>query len=244
MDKQSGHNFHFEIEDRVKAKGWEIHSKLSYLDDVENKPREIDFLAMQQRESYNPRGNQVAIVAECKYLNHDVNFWFRDNPKNHKAYFVDGYSTDKLFIDENRFHFFVPQKVAVALEEGGVKKDMYEAIIQTSKALMYFREDSQMLYTKGLFYSVVIYKGPGKLLDQDGNELTDILFYHEYAWRSHRDSKIVTRHLYVDVIHESNLEHYIEDIYKREMDILMSHVFIQNKINESVDRGRRVNPAR
>ena len=76
MNNPSGHNFHFDIEDRVKAKGWKIHSKVSYLDDVEQKPREIDFVAVQERESHNPRGNQVALVVECKYLNHEVEFGY------------------------------------------------------------------------------------------------------------------------------------------------------------------------
>lgn len=132
MNNPSGHNFHFDIEDRVKAKGWNIHSKVSYLDDVERKPREIDFVAVQERESHNSRGNKVALVlvVECKYLNHDVKFWLRDNPKNHKAYFIGGYIADDFFFNGKRFHFFSPAKVAVALEENAKKDKMHEAIMQ------------------------------------------------------------------------------------------------------------------
>ena len=67
MNNPSGHNFHFDIEDRVKAKGWTIRSKVNYLDNVEQKPREIDFIAVQQRESHNSRGNQLALVVKLDY---------------------------------------------------------------------------------------------------------------------------------------------------------------------------------
>jgi hypothetical protein len=247
MSNPSGHDFHFDIEDRVKAKSWAVHSKPNYLDDVELKPREIDFIASQQRESYNPHGNQVALVVECKYLNHDVEFWLRENPKNHGAYFVDGYPKEKLFVDDTKYHFFSPPKVAVTLQEKTQdKKDkMYEAIMQASKALLYFRQDpDKILYTKGLFYPVVVYKGPGKLLDRDGNQLQDALYYHEYLWQDSKTQVATTRALYVDIIHESSLERYLDDIFKEEMDELMRCIFFENKMRENKSRENKRNQAR
>lgn len=248
MNNSSGHDFHFDIEDRVKAKGWKIHSKVSYLDDVEQKPREIDFVAVQKRESHNPRGNQVALVVECKYLSHEVKFWLRDNPKNHNAYFIGGYIAGDSFLNERRFHFFEPAKVAVTFEEKENKNKMYEAIMQASKGLMYLRQSPQMLCTKGLFYPVVVYKGPGELSDQDGNKIQDALYYHEYPWRDQKTQITTTRGLYVDIIHESNLEKYLDDVFKKEMDVLMGYVFFQayrmreNEAHESARRSNEVNP--
>ena len=245
MNNLSGHNFHFDMEDRVKAKGWEINSKVNYLDDVEQKPREIDFVAVQQRESYNPRGNQLALVVECKYLEHDVKFWFRDNLKNHKAYFFDGYNMDELLLDESKWHFFSPAVVARDLEERtGKKKNMREAIIQASKALMFLRQGQQMLYTKGLFYPIVVYKGPGKLINQNGREVKNILYYHEYPWRDQKTQDVSTRALYVDVIHESDLENYLDNTFKKEMDYLMDFVFFQKRMEANRVREERKNPAR
>lgn len=234
MHDLSGHNFHFDIEDRVKAKGWTINSKVSYLDDVEQKPREIDFVAVQQRESYNPRGNQLALVVECKYLEHDVKFWFRDNPKNHRVYFFDGYNMDELFLDENKWHFFPTARVARDLEERTEKKkNMREAIMQASKALMFLRQGQQMLYTKGLFYPIVVYKGPGRLTDQDGGEVKNVLYYHEYPWKDQKTQDVFTRALYVDIIHESDLEDYLDNVFKKEMDFLMGHVFFRDKMEKN-----------
>jgi len=247
MNKPSGHDFHFDIEDRVNIKGWTINSKQSYLDDVEQKPREIDFVAIQHRESHNLRGNQVALVVECKYLEHDVKFWLRDNPKNHKAYFIDGYPTNELFLNGGRFHFFSPAKVASTLEENAKKNErkdkIYEAIMQASKALMYLRQSSQILYTKGLFYPIVVYKGPGKLTDQYNNKVKNVLYYHEYPWRDRKTQDVSTRALYVDIIHESDLESYLDDVFKKEMDDLMDHVF-KNRMRENAVCKEKRNPAR
>lgn len=244
MNGISGHSFHYEIEDRVKNNGWEVLSEQSYIDDVELKPRKVDFVASQQRENHNPRGNQVALVVECKYLDHDVKFWFRDNPKNRKAYFMDGYNTDEFFLNESRFHFFPPVKVAVNLEEDTKKKEtMREAVMQASKSLIYLRQSPQILYTKGLFYPVVVYKGPGKLTDQDGNQLKDILYYHQYEWRDPKTHDITTRSLYVDIINESSLEKYLDDIFKKEMDCLMEFDSFKRRMEQNKVRKTRINPA-
>jgi len=75
---------------------------VNYLDDVEQKPRGIDFVAVQQRESHNPHGNQLALVVEGKYLADDARFRFRDSPKNHEAYFFDGYNMNEVFLDKSK----------------------------------------------------------------------------------------------------------------------------------------------
>lgn len=243
MEKRSGYSFHYEIEDRVKNNGWKINSEQSYFDDVEQKSRKVDFVASQQRESNNPRGNQVALIVECKFIDHDVKFWFRDNPKNHNAYFIDGYNMERLLLGESRFHFFTPMKIAVNLEEHTTKKDtMYEAIMQASKGSMYLRQSPQILCTKGLFYPVVVYKGQGKMSDQEGNHIKDILYFHQYEWRDPKTQNITTRSLYVDIIHESSLEKYLDDVFKKEMDHLMNFVFFNRKIEQNWSDKNEINP--
>lgn len=108
---------------------------------------------------------------------------------------------------------------------------------------MYLRQGSQMLYTKGIFYPVVVYRGTGKLSDQEGNQIQDALYYHEYPWRDQKTQVTTTRGPYIDIIHESNLEKYLDDVFKKEMDELMGYVFFQNKMreNESRESARRNN---
>ena len=246
MNVISGHGFQYEIEDRVKNNGWKMHPEESYIDDVELKPRKVDFVAIKSHESYNPRGKQIALVVECKYLDkdHNIKFWFRDNPKDHRAYFMEGYNARELFLDESSFHFFTHEKVAVNLEAGKEKNIVYEAIMQASKGLIYLRQSPEILYTKGLFYPIVVYKGPGRVCDQDDNQVKDVLYYHQYKWRDPKTQRITTHNLYVDIIHESNLEAYLNDIFKKEMDYLMDLFYFKRRMEENRNRGYKWNEAR
>ena len=106
MNKPSGHNFQYEIENRVKKCGWKTFPEESYIDNVELKPRSNDFIALQERVKTNPRGNQLALVVECKYLPSNVGVYTRQNPKDEEAYFIDGYNKIDLFQDKSKFHFF------------------------------------------------------------------------------------------------------------------------------------------
>ena len=239
-NKPSGHAFHYEVEDRIKNKGWEIKSELSYLDDVEHKPRKVDIVALQERESFNPRGNKLALIVECKYLEHDVTLWMRDNARDHGTYFIDGYNTNELFHNDSRFHFFTTDKVAVNMEERKVgKNSLYEAVMQASKAMMYLRQGGQLLHTKGLFYPMVIYKGVGKITDQDNNVLKNTLYHHYYEWRDTKTQVTSRRSVYVDIIHETCLEEYLNNVYKEEMDTLMNHVFFKQRMQENKQRQQK-----
>lgn len=110
---------------------------------------------------------------------------------------------------------------------------MYEAIMQASKALMFLRQGQQMLFTKGLFYPVVVYKGECKLTDQNEIEMKNILYYHEYQWRDLKTNNVNTCSLYVNIIHETALEEYLSNVFKKEMDNLMSHVSFRNKMRDN-----------
>ena len=50
----------------------------------------------------------------------------------------------------------------------------------------------------------------------------------------------------MNIIHESDLEDYLENVFKKEMDDLMGYVFFQNRMRENEDREsarrNRINP--
>ena len=232
--KEFGQGFQYEIEDRIKSNGWEIFPPQSYMDPDEMKSRVIDIVASRRDVSYNARGNQLALVVECKNLSHDVKFWLRQNPKDKKAYFMDGYKGEDIFRAEEKFHFFCQDKVAMDLNESEGKKDMYGGIMQASKALLYLRQNPGVLYTKGFFYPVVVYRAQrSKICDENDNELKNIVYYHRYEWRDPKTQSISTRSLYVDIIHEDYLEDFLENTFKAEMGYAMKHVFYQNIIMDT-----------
>ena len=239
MPAQSGHDFQYRIEDKVKALGFETFPEESYMDDVELKPRKIDFVATQQRESHNPRGNQLALVVECKYLTQDVECYTRPNPFDEDAYFIDGYAKQNL--DRNRFHFLTIGKVIVNIKQEK-SADLYGATYQASKALLYLRGSQRILDKKGLFFPVVVYGGPGKIVDQDGKKLTSAVYFTKYEWKQpHTQDRAVSRSLYVDIIHESEMEAFLENIHKREMDAVMGLVRFEEAMAEKKVGERREN---
>ena len=237
----SGIPFQYEIEERVRKNGWETVPEQSYMDNVEEKPRPIDFVATVQARSHNPRGNQLALVVETKFLTHDVTVYVRENPKDKKAYFLDGFWSQDLDYTLNNFHFFNTSSVARNIDDGKEKKDtLFGAVSQASKALLYLRT-KELLYKKGLFYPVVVYKG-GTVRDQNGIELQNTLYYQTYEWKNPETGKIDSRALYVDIIHESNLVQCLDDFYKNEMKQLMELIYFQERIAESRKQNQRENP--
>jgi len=246
----SGLDFQYKIEERVQAKGWDTFPEQSYIDDVELKPRDNDFIAIQEGTRTNPRGNQIALVVECKYLPSDVSVHMRPNPNQEDAYFLDGYSKIDLFRDKSRFHIFNAPKVATNIIKDSDKKDnLGSAIIQAIKALLYFRGSGRKLHAKGLFYPVVVYGGPGKIVDQDGTPLDNFLYYRSYEWKEpHSQDRAVTRYLYVDVIRENDLEHYLDDIFLPERNVVIGHDAFREMIarRDNIDRQfrRQQNPGR
>jgi hypothetical protein len=234
----SGHGFQYEVEDRLKTSSWETYPEQSYLDDVELKPREVDIVAIKPFRNYNPRGNQLALVIECKYLKNDIHCFVRPNPKDEKAYFVDGFSKEVLFRDKSKFHYFRPDTVAVSIEEKTGKKDLLGGIWQSVKSLLYLRH-KELLNKKGMFFPVVVYRGSTKFIDQNGTETQNLLFYFKHEYKMpYTDNAPETRNIYVDVIHENNLQTYLNDIYTPEMNYLMESIYFQEKISARRDNAR------
>lgn len=239
MSKPSGHNFQYQIEDRVKNYGFETYAEESYMDDAELKSRKIDFVATEQRESHNPRGNQLALVVECKYLPEDVECYSRPNPQDEDAYFIDGYLKEKL--NKDAFHFFRIENVIKNINPNP-RADLYGATYQAYKALLYLRGSGRILDKKGLFFPVVVYGGPGKIINQEGKELENAVYFTKHEWKQpHTQDKAVSRSLYVDIIHEKNLEVYLERMYKMEMNAVMGHVHFEEMMEQKRLREKREN---
>jgi len=242
MQYISGDEFKYQVEDRLKNIGWVTYPEQSYIDDIEPKQRTIDIVATKEVRSFNPRGNQIALVIECKYLDHDVSTHLRPNPVDKNAYFIDGHNKDELFIVPQKFHFLSTTKIAHDVNDQGNKKDsLYGAIMQASKALLYLRHEP-LLYKKGLFIPVVFYRGSGKIKDQKGIELENLLVYRSHAWKNPKDQNVESRNLYVDVVHEKHLETYIRDICEKEMDTVMELAYFRHKMEENRKRQPRSNP--
>lgn len=230
----SGIGFQHGIEDRIKKDGWQTHAPVSYIDDEERKPRPIDVVATRQDTSFNPRGNQLAIVVECKTLTNTVKVYERDNPRDKKAYFHDGHGSRDFDFFLERVHFFPPNKVVTEIDRGN---DLFGAVMQSTKALLYLRT-KELLNKKGLFFPLVVYQG-GSLVNQDGILLDNITVFLRREWINPETGKIDSRTLYVDVVQEKALEERLK-VYKDEMGQLMQLIFFEHRMEENrIEQNRR-----
>jgi hypothetical protein len=227
MAKPTGIPFQYEIEDRLKKIGWKTISEQSYLDDVEKKPRPIDIVATQEVPRFKARGTQLALVIETKHISDQSGVYMRDNPMDTTSYMRDGYWSRDFETAFNGFHHLTAPQVARHIPGS----ELYGAVCQSVKALLYLRT-KPLLNQAGLFYPVVVYKG-GKIADQNGTVHKNLLYYQTYEWVNPETSEISSRALYVDIIHESALEDYIENVYKKEFATLMNVIFFHQRMAEN-----------
>src|SRR5271170_5519484 len=85
---KSGHNLNFEIAKLLREKGWKVEVSQYYVDDLTDKPREIDIVASQPMffgstlddrfDDSIPNHCEVFLYIECKYLTEPVVFWMDD----------------------------------------------------------------------------------------------------------------------------------------------------------------------
>lgn len=87
---RSGNRFHFQVANYLSNNGWEIRISPYYLDNISDKPREIDLIAERAWEysdmfnSQNSGTINNSLFIECKYLTNKATvFWFA--PKDHQA---------------------------------------------------------------------------------------------------------------------------------------------------------------
>jgi hypothetical protein len=80
----SGHNFHAKVARWMQADGWHVSISPYYLDQTQNKAREIDLVAEKLWPIKSPwRGDPIGDVAvrlymECKFVPSHSVFWFTD----------------------------------------------------------------------------------------------------------------------------------------------------------------------
>ena len=77
----SGNSFHCRVLNEMKSREWHTMISPYYLDEISNKPREIDLLAEKAFKYENYFNDKygtvnVQLFIECKYIQQKVVFWF------------------------------------------------------------------------------------------------------------------------------------------------------------------------
>lgn len=117
---ESGNNFHAKVARWMQANGWNVAVSPYYMDQTQNKAREIDLVAeklwpVSDRWSSRPIGDvAVRLFIECKYIPAYSVFWFTDK---------DVLAAEKLVCSSGNFkrdnsytnnHHYLAQSLRVA----------------------------------------------------------------------------------------------------------------------------------
>jgi len=154
---RSGNNFHYQVVNFLRERGWSVLVSPYYTDNLTDKPREIDIIAEKVFDinawaTNNWLGTlNVKLFIECKYIkNHNV-FWFdsidkqkaikrimsdtplkdpRENTSIEKHHYISTEKVAKLFASENNNQ-----------ESGEI---FHKAINQNLNALIYYKNKGNL----------------------------------------------------------------------------------------------------
>lgn len=148
---ESGNNFHAKVARWMQSDGWQVNVSPYYMDQTQNKAREIDLVAeklwpVMDRWGRQPIGDvAVRLFIECKFIPAYSVFWFTDK---------DMESAEKLVCSSGRFrpdnsytkkHHYLAQSPRVAklfatnVARGTDNDPYYKALNQVLNAMVSMR---------------------------------------------------------------------------------------------------------
>lgn len=146
----SGNNFHAKVAQWFVAEGWTIQISPYYLDQTQQKAREIDLVAEKAFPYNDPFGRHqgyviVRLYVECKFVPSYAVFWFADKDKREAENLVcsiDGFSPNNSYT--SRHHYLAQgERVAKLFTSSQTRQQesdlFYKALNQILSAYVSFR---------------------------------------------------------------------------------------------------------
>lgn len=159
--RASGNNLHLKVINLLE-KNWQVEVSPYYVDDITDKPREIDIIASRTifltgfPWKKTSGDFKVFLYIECKHFKNDIAFWVFKNkePGNLlKTFSISDHSKPTASGGIN--HYFTDKvcKLSTSVNED---KDILDALLGPIKALIDHRENDK---PKGVFYPISVYEG-------------------------------------------------------------------------------------
>jgi len=225
--KESGHKLHLRVVALLETEGWEVSISPHYIDDLTDKPREIDIIATKYFSYINRADNEqkrfcFILGIDCKYLTENVVIWGRDNKIKEKALFtnIESYfqpilSSALSWCAYSRFNH-----VGLLIQEGG-KPALQEGILQAVKAIL--DVSSRGISGAAVFFPSVVYEldngvdvysiGDGVFYPKKHTPVKGNWIYHvNYAYKENGKSR--QKQFYVDLVNETTLLDYLQVLEK------------------------------
>jgi hypothetical protein len=149
----SGNNFHAKVAQWFVADGWDIQISPYYLDQTQQKAREIDLVAEKPWPYKNGFGQHegyilVRLYVECKFVPSHAVFWFAEKSKRDAAELVNSFPGFTLENSYSAEHHYLAQSARVAklFTSSQTKQQesdlFYKALNQILSAYVAFRGQS------------------------------------------------------------------------------------------------------
>ena len=153
--ERSGNSFHCRVTNYLKSKEWHTLVSPYYMDNVSNKPREIDLVAEKAFQHKKPYKNifgtiNVKLFIECKYIPQKVVFWFDDKDmKSTKEWIISNTSLRENNCYTDRHHYISNSKVAKLFSsknKANLENEViYKALNQSLNAMEYHRRRGSII---------------------------------------------------------------------------------------------------
>lgn len=151
--QSSGNNFHAKVARWFAASGWHVVVSPYYMDQTQNKAREIDLVAEKVWPTKDPWGNAADFIAvrlfvECKFIASESVFWFADKDRDSAMKLV---CSNGIFQPTNSYtkeHHYLAQSTRVAKlfstsnSKAPENEPFYKALNQALNAMVSMRGQS------------------------------------------------------------------------------------------------------
>jgi hypothetical protein len=147
--KKSGNNFHSKVARWFSDRDWHVIVSPYYMDQTQNKARELDLIAEKLWPINNTFGNQIGFVAvrlfiECKFVPSHSAFWFADKDQVSAYELVCNsgpFSPDNAYTNKHHYLAQSPKVAKLFATEGKSPENepYYKALNQVLNAMVSMR---------------------------------------------------------------------------------------------------------
>lgn len=151
--KESGNNFHCKVTNYLKEQGWQTLVSPYYMDNVSNKPREIDLIAEKSWHGGERKYGTINIklFIECKYIPQKNVFWFADKDiVSAKEWVTSNTPLHKNNASIDRHHYLASNpkvaKLFASKNKPNIENEaIYKALNQSLNAMVYLRHKESII---------------------------------------------------------------------------------------------------
>lgn len=226
--EKSGHNLHMQVTDILERNGWSVDISPYYVDDIRDKPREIDIIATKTfspltPEVHPPRDDsfKIKLFIECKYFTKEIAA--RVKPLENPMGFLQtpGFNKDEIIGYLKTIHRYPEEKIIAKLFDAhkDVQTGVFDSLTTPIKSMI-FHIDHRTERRRFLAYPITVFDGFNgiHILDKIDFDIKNIknvqylLAQVNYSYKNPIENKINTVNGLVEFVHKDVFENLLGKI--------------------------------